>query len=68
MFDVLDWSLFSKHPVLFGEQNKREEIRSVFNFKEFINRLLETNSLESPFNPDCPSRHKTSYYINYSVL
>ena len=28
--------LASKHPVLLGEQNEREEMPSVFNFKEFI--------------------------------
>ena len=43
--------LFSKHPVLLGEQNEREEMTSVhgvFNFKEFIYRQSETNSPESP--------------------
>ena len=40
--------LFSKHPVLLGEQNEREEITSVFNFKEFIYWQSETNLPESP--------------------
>ena len=42
--------LFSKHPVLLGEKNEREEMPSVFNFKEFIYRQLqsETNLPESP--------------------
>ena len=40
--------LFSKHPVLLGEQNEREEMTSVFKFKEFIYRQSETNLPESP--------------------
>ena len=40
--------LFSKHPVLLSEQNEREEMTSVFNFKKFIYRQSETNLPESP--------------------
>ena len=40
--------LASKHPVLLGEQSEREEMPSVFNFKEFIYRQSESNSPESP--------------------
>ena len=40
--------LASKHPVLLGEQNEREEMPSVFNIKEFIYRRSETNLPESP--------------------